>query len=263
MPFTRKVGPRILCPLQHPWYWALCNGGRVPWVLASWAQQPSFHAGRGIPEFSGKTKSRGSHHITSEPGGVRVPVVWVLVLALEGWALTNFQLWASLVGPCLKHFLGSSSYPGCPPPGRGRLAPALLSPGPTVGRVGGCLERGADHPWGFLTRTWGLGGGKTRTKDKYRVVYTDHQRLELEKEFQYNRYIMKLLLVQKTESQQVKIWFQNRRAKERKMTRKKLQHSQQASTTTPTPPVLGGHADAHAAPSPSSNMVSDIKSEKY
>uniref|UniRef100_A0A3P9M982 Uncharacterized protein n=1 Tax=Oryzias latipes TaxID=8090 RepID=A0A3P9M982_ORYLA len=91
----------------------------------------------------------------------------------------------------------------------------------------------------------GGGGGKTRTKDKHGVVYTDHQRLKLEKEFQYNRYII------------------NRRAKERKMTRKKLQHSQQASTTTPTPPVLGGHADAHAAPSPSSNMVSDIKSEEY
>lgn len=30
---------------------------------------------------------------------------------------------------------------------------------------------------------------KTRTKDKYRVVYTDQQRLELEKEFQCNRYI--------------------------------------------------------------------------
>lgn len=30
---------------------------------------------------------------------------------------------------------------------------------------------------------------KTRTKDKYRVVYTDHQRLELEKEFHYSRYI--------------------------------------------------------------------------
>uniref|UniRef100_A0A3B3HPB8 Caudal type homeobox 1a n=1 Tax=Oryzias latipes TaxID=8090 RepID=A0A3B3HPB8_ORYLA len=77
---------------------------------------------------------------------------------------------------------------------------------------------------------------KTRTKDKYRVVYTDHQRLELEKEFQYNRYIMKLLLAT-TYWLPVKIWFQNRRAKERKMTRKKLQHSQQASTTTPTPPV--------------------------
>ena len=34
-----------------------------------------------------------------------------------------------------------------------------------------------------------LSGGKTRTKDKYRMVYTDHQRLELEKEFHYSRYI--------------------------------------------------------------------------
>ncbi|RWS06848.1 Homeotic protein caudal-like protein [Dinothrombium tinctorium] len=31
--------------------------------------------------------------------------------------------------------------------------------------------------------------GKTRTRDKYRVVYSDHQRLELEKEFHYSRYI--------------------------------------------------------------------------
>eukprot|EP00095_Tigriopus_kingsejongensis_P008742 maker-scaffold92_size382268-snap-gene-0.12 protein:Tk08742 transcript:maker-scaffold92_size382268-snap-gene-0.12-mRNA-1 annotation:"para-hox caudal protein" len=31
--------------------------------------------------------------------------------------------------------------------------------------------------------------GRTRTKDKYRVVYSDHQRLELEKEFCYSRYI--------------------------------------------------------------------------
>lgn len=31
--------------------------------------------------------------------------------------------------------------------------------------------------------------GKTRTREKYRVVYTDHQRLELEKEFHFNRYI--------------------------------------------------------------------------
>lgn len=34
-----------------------------------------------------------------------------------------------------------------------------------------------------------LTDGKTRTKDKYRVVYTDHQRLELEKEFHYSKYI--------------------------------------------------------------------------
>ena len=31
--------------------------------------------------------------------------------------------------------------------------------------------------------------GRTRTKDKYRVVYSDHQRLELEKEFHYSKYI--------------------------------------------------------------------------
>ncbi|KPM06448.1 Homeodomain protein 1 [Sarcoptes scabiei] len=31
--------------------------------------------------------------------------------------------------------------------------------------------------------------GKTRTKDKYRVVYSENQRFELEKEFQFSRYI--------------------------------------------------------------------------
>lgn len=42
-----------------------------------------------------------------------------------------------------------------------------------------------DWVWAFLCDS----GGKTRTKDKYRVVYTDQQRLELEREFQHNRYI--------------------------------------------------------------------------
>ncbi|XP_009958344.1 PREDICTED: homeobox protein CHOX-CAD-like, partial [Leptosomus discolor] len=87
--------------------------------------------------------------------------------------------------------------------------------------------------------------GKTRTKDKYRVVYTDHQRLELEKEFHYSRYIT---IRRKTElaaalgltERQVKIWFQNRRAKERKVNKKKMQQqSQPTSTTTPTPPAVG------------------------
>ena len=31
--------------------------------------------------------------------------------------------------------------------------------------------------------------GRTRTKDKYRVVYSDHQRIELEKEFHLSPYI--------------------------------------------------------------------------
>uniref|UniRef100_U5EZN0 Putative caudal n=1 Tax=Corethrella appendiculata TaxID=1370023 RepID=U5EZN0_9DIPT len=67
--------------------------------------------------------------------------------------------------------------------------------------------------------------GKTRTKDKYRVVYTDQQRLELEKEFHYSRYITirrktELAQTLQLSERQVKIWFQNRRAKDRKQKKK-------------------------------------------
>nr|XP_056715750.1 homeobox protein CDX-4-like [Euleptes europaea] len=69
--------------------------------------------------------------------------------------------------------------------------------------------------------------GKTRTKEKYRVVYTEQQRLELEKEFHCNRYITikrksELAAYLGLSERQVKIWFQNRRAKERKMIKKKI-----------------------------------------
>ncbi|NXG90445.1 CDX2 protein, partial [Stercorarius parasiticus] len=95
---------------------------------------------------------------------------------------------------------------------------------------------------------------KTRTKDKYRVVYTDHQRLELEKEFHYSRYIT---IRRKAElasnlglsERQVKIWFQNRRAKERKINKKKLQQAQPggAEQLSPSAPLQAPAAGAAAA----------------
>ncbi|XP_017468220.1 PREDICTED: homeotic protein caudal-like [Rhagoletis zephyria] len=77
--------------------------------------------------------------------------------------------------------------------------------------------------------------GKTRTKDKYRVVYTDFQRLELEKEYCTSRYITirrktELAQILSLSERQVKIWFQNRRAKERKQNKKNADSSSLATT---------------------------------
>ncbi|KAL2768543.1 homeobox protein CDX-4 [Daubentonia madagascariensis] len=86
--------------------------------------------------------------------------------------------------------------------------------------------RSRHSPYAWMRKTVQV-TGKTRTKEKYRVVYTDHQRLELEKEFHCNRYITiqrksELAVNLGLSERQVKIWFQNRRAKERKMIKKKI-----------------------------------------
>lgn len=69
------------------------------------------------------------------------------------------------------------------------------------------------------------------------MVYTDHQRVELEKEFYYSRYIT---IRRKAElannlglsERQVKIWFQNRRAKERKQVKKREEFTQKDNSMT-------------------------------
>ncbi|PNJ48448.1 homeobox protein CDX-4 [Pongo abelii] len=127
----------------------------------------------------------------------------------------------------------SIDYSNLGPAGGGTSSSSL--PGPAGGSLvptdagaanASSPSRSRHSPYAWMRKTVQV-TGKTRTKEKYRVVYTDHQRLELEKEFHCNRYITiqrksELAVNLGLSERQVKIWFQNRRAKERKMIKKKI-----------------------------------------
>ncbi|XP_013884157.1 homeobox protein CDX-1, partial [Austrofundulus limnaeus] len=86
------------------------------------------------------------------------------------------------MGPGLS--LSPSEFPGQP----AALLPASLNP--SAGQLSPrSPQRRNPYEWIRSSAPPGNPNGKTRTKDKYRVVYTDHQRLELEKEFHYSKYI--------------------------------------------------------------------------
>ncbi|XP_025722425.1 homeobox protein CDX-1 [Callorhinus ursinus] len=177
--------------------------------------------------------------------------------------------WAAAYGPGPTAPAASPAPLAFGPPPDFSPVPAPPGPGPSLlaqplGGPGAPCSPGAQRrtPYEWMRRSVAAGGGggsgKTRTKDKYRVVYTDHQRLELEKEFHYSRYIT---IRRKSElaanlgltERQVKIWFQNRRAKERKVNKKKQQQPPPppppAHEVTPTAagPPLGGLCPSSAS----------------
>ncbi|NWR76614.1 CDX4 protein, partial [Centropus unirufus] len=176
----------------------------------------------------------GYHHVPTLEAHGQPPGAWASPYGSqrEDW---------NAYGPGPSSTVAAAQLSGSSPPAQLSYSPAEYSslhpagagglpPGETTNaqHISPSSQRHSSYEWMRKT-VQSTSTGKTRTREKYRVVYTDHQRLELEKEFHYNRYITirrksELAANLRLSERQVKIWFQNRRAKERKLMKKKMTH---------------------------------------
>ncbi|XP_016350387.1 homeobox protein CDX-1-like [Sinocyclocheilus anshuiensis] len=210
-----------------------------------------------VPAPSQYPDFTGYHHvsgITSDPHHSQ-PVAWNPAYPPPREEWTTY-------GPGIGPSTSSTGQLGFSPPEFSSVQASGLLPSSintSVGQLSPNSQRRNPYDWMRRSAPPPNSGVKTRTKDKYRVVYTDHQRLELEKEFHYSRYITirrkaELATTLSLSERQVKIWFQNRRAKERKVNKKKMQ--QPASTTTSTPPGSALPGNVPMVTSSSGGLVS-------